>query len=437
MAKQTTLEKQLHALTAGYFKADEPGAAVIVMRNGKPLLRAGFGLAHVELGVPIQPEMVFRLGSITKQFTAVSILMLEARGKLSVQDRITKYLPGYPVRGYKITIEHLLTHTSGIKNYTNMPEFWKDAKEDKSVTEHIDQFKKQPMDFAPGARWAYSNSGYFLLGAIIEKVSGQSYAEFLKRHIFDPLGMSHTYFDTAASIIPGRVAGYGKNADVVENTAYISMTRPYAAGSLASSVDDLAKWDAALYTETLVPHSALQRAWTPCTTKTGRTCFYGYGWGIMRYQGHTCIEHDGGINGFNTSAVRIPEKRIYAAVLANTNAAPVDPSFLAFKLAALTLGIPYEDPVAVPARRAVLARFAGRYQVKDAGFPLILTPKAGKLFVQFAEDQPQQALFALSPTEFFLKGTKLRLRIDPEGHGPAPFVQMWDRETLIDTAERV
>ena len=203
-------------------------------------------MANVELGVSIKPEMVFRLGAITKQFTAVAILRLGERGKLALSDRVIRFIAKYPTYGHKITVEHLLTHTSGIKSYTDIPEFWKKVKEDKSIEENIAFFKDQPMNFEPGERWQYNNSGYFRLGAIIEKVSGQAYEAFLKQHIFDTLGMADTHYDLPNKIIAGRVQGYGKNEHGIENEAYISSTRPHAARSLASSVDDLAMWDASL-----------------------------------------------------------------------------------------------------------------------------------------------------------------------------------------------
>ncbi|MGH9971179.1 MAG: serine hydrolase domain-containing protein, partial [Pyrinomonadaceae bacterium] len=186
------------------FKPDEPGAAVIAVKDGKVIFRKGYGLANVELGVPVEPDMVFRLGSVTKQFTAVAILMLAEQNKLSLDDDITKFLPDYATKGHKITIEQLLTHTSGIKNYTSLPEWLSGWRKDMTVKEIIDLFKDQPMDFAPGERWSYSNSGYILLGAIIEKVSGQTYQEFIEKNIFTPLGMKHSYYDNTARLIPRR-----------------------------------------------------------------------------------------------------------------------------------------------------------------------------------------------------------------------------------------
>jgi len=185
-------------LLSGTFKPGEPGAAVIVTQNGQTLLRKGYGMADLELQVKIEPDMVFRLGSVTKQFTAVAILMLEEQGKLSVEDPITKFLPDYPTQGHTITVEHLLAHTSGIRSYTSMPEWLTVWRKDFALNELIDFFKNQPMDFAPDEKWLYDNSGYILLGAIIEKASGQPYEDFIRTKIFEPLGMKHSCYDRDA-----------------------------------------------------------------------------------------------------------------------------------------------------------------------------------------------------------------------------------------------
>jgi CubicO group peptidase (beta-lactamase class C family) len=182
---------------------------VIVVKDGRTLFRRAYGMADLELGVPLQPDMVFRLGSITKQFTAVAILMLAEEGKLSLQDPIEKHLPGYPTQGHVITVEHLLTHTSGIQSYTDMPG-WMTSRilAPMTVQELIDGFKKEPMQFAPGTRWVYNNSAYVLLGAIVEKASGKTYEAFVRERIFQPLGMSSSHYDSSEPIIPRRAPGY-------------------------------------------------------------------------------------------------------------------------------------------------------------------------------------------------------------------------------------
>jgi CubicO group peptidase (beta-lactamase class C family) len=223
------LAGQLDQRLSDLFKPDAPGAAVLVVRGGEVILRKGYGLANLELGVPIQPEMVFRLGSVTKQFTAMAILMLSEEGKLALTDDITKYLPDYPTHGQTITIEHLLTHTGGIKEYSSVPTWPALSHTDVTPQELVAVFQNEPLDFAPGERWAYSNSGYILLGAIIEKVSGLSYAEFIQQRIFTPLGMTHSYYDDSTHLIPGRVAGYTPTADGYVNAEDLSMTHAYAA----------------------------------------------------------------------------------------------------------------------------------------------------------------------------------------------------------------
>jgi CubicO group peptidase (beta-lactamase class C family) len=246
------------------YPADKPGAAVIVVKDGKTLFRRAYGMADLELGVPLQPDMVFRLGSITKQFTATAILMLAEEGKVNVQDRIEKHLPGYPTHGHIITVEHLLTHTSGIQSYTGMPGWMNDRiMAPMKPQEIIDGFKKEPLNFGPGERWAYNNSGYILLGAIIEKVSGKSYEAFVKERVFDPLGMTSSYYDNPEPIINRRVSGYTGDAKDPRNARYLSMTQPYAAGSLASTVDDLARWDQALAAGKVLKPESLARAWKP------------------------------------------------------------------------------------------------------------------------------------------------------------------------------
>jgi CubicO group peptidase (beta-lactamase class C family) len=287
--------------------------------------------------------MIFRLGSITKQFTAVAILMLAEQGKLSVSDEITKYLPDYPTRDHKITIEHLLTHTSGIKSYTSIPEWRPMWRKDVTLKEMIDLFKDKPMDFAPGERWSYNNSGYVLLGAIIEKVSGQSYKDFIEKNIFAPLGMKHSFYDDTERIVPRRVSGYSKGKDGFANAEYLSMSWPYAAGSLMSRVDDLAIWDAALYTEKLIKQQSIKRAWTPYTLKDGKPTKYGYGWGISSIGGHRAITHSGGIHGFSTVGLRLPDDRVYVAILTNRQLGLGD---LGQKVAAIAVGASLDEPAA-------------------------------------------------------------------------------------------
>ena len=232
---QTIADKQLAAkmdqLLSEQFKTGETGAAALVSRKGQIIYKKAFGTANLELNIPMQPNHVFRIGSISKQFTAVAILQLMEQGKLGLQDDITKFIPDYPTHGHKITIEHLLTHTSGIQSYTGMKDFSAISRLDKKPEELIAFFKNQPMEFAPGTKWNYNNSGYFLLGFIIEKVSGKTYPQYIEEAIFKPLGMINSYYGSDSRIIKNRASSYGKAENVFVNAEPLSMTLPYSAGS--------------------------------------------------------------------------------------------------------------------------------------------------------------------------------------------------------------
>lgn len=400
------------------YKPGEPGASVIVVKDGKVVFRKGYGKANLELGVAIEPEMVFRLGSITKQFTAVAILMLAEQGKLSVGDEITKYLPDLPARGQKITIEHLLTHTSGIKSYTSLPEWLSLWRKDMTLKELIDLFKDKPPDFAPGESWSYNNSGYILLGAIIEKASGQSYKDFIEKQIFAPLGMNHSFYDSTDRVIAGRVSGYSKGKEGFVNCAYLSMTQPYAAGSLMSSVDDLALWDAALNTEKLVKQESLKRAWTPAVLNNGKPTHYGYGWAMNSYEGHKIVAHGGGIHGFSTDAIRLPDDRVFVAVLTNRDTGEPSPDDIAFRIAALMVGKPYKEPLAASLPAGSLERYVGVYRLnKD---DVSIRRDGGKLFISFGLNKAE--IIPVSETDFFIKGSRTHLTFSKTASGVTGFV---------------
>ncbi len=395
------------------YKPDEPGAAVIVVRDGKVVLRKGYGRANMELGVPVEPDMVFRIGSVTKQFTAVAILMLVEQGKLSLDDDITKFLPDYPTKGQKITIEHLLTHTSGIKSYTSLPEWKAQWRKDVPVGELIGIFKDKPMDFAPGERYAYNNSAYVLLGAVIEKASGQTYEEFVEKNIFAPLGMKHSFYDNTEQIITRRVAGYSKGKEGFINAAYLSMSQPQAAGSLVSTVDDLALWDAALYTEKLVKQESLKQAWTSEKLNNGKATNYGFGWSISTYEGHPVIEHSGGINGFASYALRMPNDRVFVAMLTNRDFE--SPGKHVLKIAALAIGKPYVEPTAITLTAGALEKYAGVYQLSDAE-EAVVRSEGAKLFISLP-GRGNTEFSPMSETGFFIKDSRVRLNFKRDGAG--------------------
>lgn len=371
----------IDSLFRATYPADGPGAAVIVARDGRVLMRRAYGMGDVELGVPLRPEHVFRTGSITKQFTAVAALMLVDEGRLSLDDEITEFFPGYPTHGRSITVEHLLTHTSGIRSYTSMPAWRPTLRNEVAPTELIAIFRDEPMDFAPGQDWLYNNSGYALLGAIIEKVSGQGYADFLRARIFEPLGMRDTHVETQTAIIPGRVRGYSMGQGrTISNSAYLSLSHPYAAGAIASTVDDLLRWGQAVAAGRMLRPETWRRAHTAFALPAGRTSGYGHGWFLGRLAGEPTVEHGGDINGFSTHGLWIPSERLHVYVLSNVERNFANPGDLALKAAERVLG-KTDLPAAVALPPSALDALVGVYRVGDDD-RRVITREGEKLFVQ-------------------------------------------------------
>jgi D-alanyl-D-alanine carboxypeptidase len=394
------LAEKIDKILSSAYKPDIPGAAVIVVKNGQPIFRKGYGIANLELNIPIKPEMVFRIASLTKQFTAAAIMMLAEQGKLAVSDDITKFIPTYPTKGKMITIENLLTHTSGIKDYIEA--LWPQRmREDLTLEQLIGVFKDAPSLFEPGAKLAYSNSNYILLGAIIEKVSGRRYGEFIEENLFKPLGMKHSYCESNQLIVPNRVSGYAQTKDGYVSAPFISMTQLRAAGALMSSVDDLAIWDEALYSEKLLKRTSIERIFTPYKLASGELDNYGYGWEIEKFEGRTLASHTGGINGFTAYILRIPQDHIYIAILSNDRTAEVQPEYLAKKMAAVVLGRAEPEPEIIKVAPQVLEQYVGRYEfVVD--YTLTITRQGERLFAQ-GTGEPRFELFPTSETAFIAK----------------------------------
>lgn len=411
----TDASTRLDSILAAAFGPEAPGAAVIIVQEGRTVLRKGYGLANLETKTPMRPDMVLQIGSVTKQFTSTAILMLLEQGKLSLDDEIWQYFPDYPSRGAKITIEHLLTHTSGIKSYTNdskWPTLWR---EDLTPQQVIDLTKDSPLEFAPGSKWNYNNTGYTMLGAIIEKVSGQSYAEFVRRYILEPAGMSRTLYGSLTQIIPNRAAGYTRGTQGWENAPYLSMTQPYSAGALMSTVDDLALWDAAVSSGKLVSDTLWQRAFAGFKLASGEHTYYGYGWQLDEYQGRKVIHHGGGIPGYASESLRMPQERVYVAILANSDDPPTDLDFLATILAAEVIGQPYREPTRIKLPDAVLEGYVGLYRIDENSIRTI-TREGGRLFMQ-RTGAPKYEIHASAEGEFFRPKSFQRLSFVKDASG--------------------
>ena len=397
---QETLEQSMDAYMSHMYGDEGPGATILVAKNGKPIYRKAFGLANLEVQSQMSPENVFELGSITKQFTSVSILMLEEQGKLSLDDEITKYIPDYPTHDKKITIHHLLNHTSGIKSYTGMQSFMELARQDMIPEELIDVFKNEPMDFDPGDKFLYNNSGYILLGYIIENLSGMTYEEFVEKNIFEKLGMSNSYYGKMKQIIPNRASGYQVDEDSYQNAEYLSLTLPYAAGSLMSTVDDLLKWQNAINANELIKRSSLEKAINGSRLNNGEEISYGYGWVKGNLKGSPIVSHGGGIFGFTTNEIYFPEEDIYVVGLSNCNCKDIGDA--ATKIGAMAIGKSFpnvKDEISLSPEQ--LKKWVSAYQYENA--VRHITMKEGKLYSQ-REGSTNLPIFALSENHFIFEG---------------------------------
>ncbi len=315
-----TKAKKIDELMTLYHQYRQFNGSVLVAEQGKVIFKKGYGFANMEWQIPNQPDTKFRLGSITKQFTSMLIMQLVERGQIQLDGKLSDYLPYYRKdTGEKVTIHHLLTHTSGIPSYTSLPGFFQDVSRDPyPVEEFVKKFCSSDLEFEPGSSYRYNNSGYFLLGAIIEQVTGKKYEQALKENIFEPLDMSNSGYDHHEEIIPKRASGYEKRFADYVNAAYLDMSLPFAAGALYSTVEDLYLWDQALYTEKLLSQKYKEMMFTPFLNN------YAYGWGVRKtaLEGYTdsltTMAHGGGINGFSTLITRLTDDRNLIVLLNNT-----------------------------------------------------------------------------------------------------------------------
>lgn len=312
-------------ITAQIKRLHVPGASLAIVRDGHITKAQGYGFANLELRSAATKETVYEIGSTSKQFTATAIMMLVEEGKVRLDDTITKYFPEAPQAWRGITIRHLLTHTSGIQNHVAVPH-WLDVfttnlafETAPSPDELLKMFFKLPLEFQPGETWAYDNTGYYLLGIIIEKASGKSYWRFLDERIFKPLGMNATRSTDPQPIVRNRASGYEWKNDHFENRPVLLPAIAFSAGSLLSTVEDMAKWDAALYTEKLLKKSSLVQMWTPVATNDGAAApsNYGFGWFIDSYHGHRLVQHSGGTPGFSSVIYRFIDDKLTIIFLTN------------------------------------------------------------------------------------------------------------------------
>ncbi len=417
-----TLAHEIDALMLKYYKEDEPGAALIVCKNNDVIFSNAYGLADMQLNVTLEPDMVFKIGSTTKQFTAVAVMLLVEQEKLSLDDPIIKYLPGCPEAWGAITIRHLLTHTSGIDDYID----YDNIRDDQTVDELIDGFKNRELVFQPGDKWKYSNPGYVLLGKIIEVVSEQSYEQFLYHNLFEPGNMKSTTLGNNSRIIPDLVSGYRKNKDRYYNARYMSMTHPYAAGGLVSSVEDMAKWHIALINGQIISRANLRQCFVPYQLNDGKLTEYGYGWFVNKFKGRYNVSHGGGVFGFVNHTMYLPQEDVYVALLSNRIIPEAVPGTqgIAERIAAITIGEPIKVKKVemIQLLESELKIYEGLYKLdKDSGRSPMNIRRImveGKHIYFGINEQRRIEIFPETKESFFVKDVAglIRFEFDEQGN---------------------
>lgn len=407
----------IDATIASFYKVNEPGATVIVTSNGATMFRKAYGMASIANREVMTPEATMRLGSITKQFTAVSILMLIEEGKLSLTDKIVEFFADYPEQGSQITVEHLLTHTSGIVSYTDKEEFDANIAAELSVAEVIDSFKNDPLEFAPGTDFKYNNSGYYLLGVLIEKISGLPYAKFVEQRIFLPLDMSCSYYEGYELSLQRAAAGHTYCDGSFVPCDPMSISQAYSAGALVSNVDDLARWENAIVSGKLISAASWTRAFSTHRLADGSSCAYGYGWEIGTLQQRPMSAHGGGINGFQTFALRLPKDQLFVAVLSNADFGIVDPGYVAHKIAAIAIGKPIQDFKEIKLDANVLDAYVGVYTVNALEQRTFWRDADQLLMLRTGGDITP--VLPYSDNEFFIKNTLVHMEFVRDTTGTA------------------
>jgi CubicO group peptidase (beta-lactamase class C family) len=418
--------EKAEALLDGLFKTNhlnDPGLAVLVAQDGKILFENGYGLADREHHVPVIPQTTFRIGSITKQFTASAILKLQEEGKLSVDDKLSKYIPDFP-RGDEVTLRLLLTHTSGIHSYTDEPDFMSRVTNATTTKAIIEAMKKYPYDFDPGAKWSYDNSGYMLLGYIVEKVSGQSYGDFQRENFFQPLGMTNTGVYRAHPGPPREALGYSLGTNGFAPALNWDMSWAGSAGALYSTVEDLYRWNEGIFNGRVLDAASLKEAFTPVkmTENLARNSDsgYGFGWIVTRYRGLREILHNGGLNGFSSCLLRLPDEKFTVVILAN--AQPGRPNASPDRLAHQLVDIYLTDKLGPPptvntnVSPESYDALTGRYEL--LGKIMTISGRGSHLFEQFA-GQPEAEIFPESATNFFLKVVDAQITFVKDDSGKA------------------
>jgi CubicO group peptidase (beta-lactamase class C family) len=421
-----------HYVTSQIQRLHIPGVSLVIVRDGHIIKTQGYGFANLELKAPATEKTVYEIGSNTKQFTAAAVMMLVEQGKIGLEDSIAKYFPDAPETWRDITIRHLLTHTSGIQNHVAVPH-WLDVfrsnlafETTPARDELLKMFFKLPLEFRPGESWAYDNTGYYLLGVVIEKASGKSYWQFLHERIFKPLGMNDTRSTDPQPIVPNRASGYEWKNEHFENRPVLLPAIAFSAGSLLSTAEDMAKWDIALTTEKLLKRSSLGQIWKAAVTNNGADApfNYGFGWFIDSYDGHRLVQHSGGTPGFSSAIYRFIDDKVTVIILTNHGDRIVDQ--LAIDLAGICLpalkrpeGNSDPDPKTTAMLKDVVSRLLnGKYDLESfsPAMRIFLSTATGKAFWKWFAEHGALGAFIFSDRDQRGDGQVLRYKVNLGGN---------------------
>jgi D-alanyl-D-alanine carboxypeptidase len=417
--------QRVNRLVDQSYPASAPGAAVIVTDHGKVVYERGRGLADIAAKKPITPATVFRLGSITKQFASATLLQLAQEGKLSLDDPLSKFIPDYPQPGASATVRQLLSHTSGIQDYTEIPGWMVEANTNKAYTTEqlIEVFKDKPAQFKPGAQWSYDNSGYILVGAIIEKVTGNPWYQAVNERIAGPLHLTTLRYGVEEPSITNMAVGYEPAGEGKFKAAQkINMSVPGAAGALVGTVGDLAAWANALHHGKVLDAASYKAMTSKTKTADGKLNSYGFGMAVDEIRGHPTIGHDGGIFGFVTSSIYVPEQDVFVAVFHNSVPPVAPPDGVAAKIAMMAIGDAFPDFHKQPVNEKSVGPFLGRYKLEGADVERLFYARDGKLFTR-RSDAGELEVFPGGNNRFFYEGGTIWF--DVKAAKSAPVMKMY------------
>jgi CubicO group peptidase (beta-lactamase class C family) len=414
LAQESTIQRAaFDSIIDAAYAADGPGGVTLVARGGRVVYERAFGMSNLELGVPMSTDAVFSIASMTKQFTAVAVLQLVEKGTLSLADTVGRFLPDYPVALRGITVEQLLTHTAGVPNAKSVASLLAAGRGWLSADQVTATFRDRPLEFAPGTRWTYSNSGYQLLGALVEKATGQPFPEYVEHTLLEPAGMTHSLWGDDTRVVPHRASPYLFTRASVENAVNSNVQIAWAAGALQSTAEDFFKWHRALLAGRFVTGAMLQRAWTPARLRDGTVTDYGYGWFVGTLQGSPLVEHGGNMGGFMSHAIYLPREELLVAVFLNSRGKRL-PELIATDLAATAIGRPLViRPIVLP--DTLLRTYAGAYR-NAANETITISLEHGRLVYQ-KTGGPKWALTPYASDRFVFDNTSTigEMRRDAQG----------------------